>query len=238
MEGRETVLKARFEEDGIAKASLYTFREFRLLRKFLRTWIAENFVKQGINEELPHDLSNYHNWAAQNDIPHETLFSAPFRFCSPKDDIRNILLNKGVNDIFASINYGNLRLIDEGMGWLGYRIIRPGMGDGYPLSCKDWGASSGAFSFWVPIYGFGSKYALHYVRRSHLNNYQNFLPMGSKFTKDEFRLHPEEKVNIESQFVKPGSALFYHSKLIHTEDVKFGRKTRLNLEFRFLADKI
>jgi len=232
------MLEKEFSKNGIAKIPLYSPREIVQLRSFLKEWITSNFAKQGLAQELPRDLSTYHKWASANEIPHERLFSAPFRFCSPPEPIKEILLNEKVLRIFRRLSLGNLNLIDEGMGWLGFRIIRPGMNDGYPLSCKDWGASKGAYSFWIPLYGFGSNYALHYVNGSQISNFQNFLPTEGKFTKDEFRLHPDEKVKIESQFVAPGSALFFHPKLIHTEDVSAGRKTRLNLEFRFHAEEI
>jgi hypothetical protein len=225
-----------FETNGISETKLYGFYEIIQLRKFLHNWISNNFMKQGVNLDLPKRLSSYHDWSALNKIPHDKLFTAPQRFTNPPKLISDILLNSRVKQVFPALNLRNPRIIDEGMGWLGYRIIRPGMNDGYPISQKNWGASKGAYSFWVPLFTFGSKYSLHYVAGSHKKNYNNFLPNEKKFTKDEFRLDPMEKVKIQSQFVFPGHALFFAPTTLHTEDVQFGNKTRLNLEFRFLVD--
>ena len=226
-----------FETNGIAQTKLYSFDEILQLRKFLHNWISNNFIKQGVNLALPKRLSSYHKWSALNKIPHDKLFSAPQRFTNPPELISDILLNNRVKQVFFALNLRNPRIIDEGMGWLGYRIIRPGMNDGYPMSAKNWGASKGAFSFWIPLFGFGSKYSLHYVSSSHKREFRSFLPTDGKFTKDEFRLDPSEIVKIKSKYVRPGNALFFHPKTLHTEDVKIGRKTRLNLEFRFQFDE-
>ena len=225
-----------FDTNGIVNAKLYSLYEIIQLRKFLHNWISSNFIKQGVDLQLPKRLSRYHEWSTLNKIPHDKLFTAPQRFTYPSELISGILLNSRVKQVFSALNLSNPRIIDEGMGWLGYRIIRPGMNDGYPISQKNWGASKGAYSFWVPLFTFGSKYSLHYVMGSHKKNYRNFLPNEEKFTKDEFRLDPKEKVNIQSQNVFPGHALFFSPTTLHTENVQFGNKTRLNLEFRFLVD--
>ena len=227
----------RFLSEGICQINLYSVTEILKLRNFTKCWIRENFVKQGINFPLPRQLSTYHTWARARDIQHDKLFSAPFRFINPPSSIQETILNEKVSNIFKILNLKNPHLIDEGMGWLGYRIIRPGLGDGYPMSAKNWGASKGAYSFWIPLFGFGSKYSLHYVTASHKKEFKNFLPIDGKFTKDELRLDPSENVNIKSEYVRPGNALFYHPKTLHTEDVKNGRKTRINLEFRFQFDE-
>jgi len=216
---------------------LYSIREIWALREFVYSWISGNFKLQSVDEVPTRQLSNYHVWAKKKSIDHGSLFSAPFRFTSPNRSIESTILNENVYSVFNVLKLKNPQLIDEGMGWLGYRIIRPGMNDGYPMSAKDWGASKGAFSFWVPLFGFGAAYSLHYVSSSHRKNYKNFLPDDGKFTKDELRLDPTETVNIESEYVRPGNALFYHPRTLHTEDVKNGRKTRINLEFRFKCDE-
>jgi len=227
----------RFQEDGITQLHLYKFSEFLKLRNFAHKWISRNFVSQGIQTKVPRNLSSYHSWCTSHEIPHEKLFTAPYRFTVPPSDISDLLLNSNLSKIFSILNLRNPKIIDEGMGWLGYRIIRPGMSDGYPMSAKNWGASKGAYSFWIPLFGFGSKYSLHYVRSSHKKEFKSFLPTDGKFTKDELRLDPSEIVEIESEYVRPGNALFYHPRTLHTEDVKNGRKTRINLEFRFQFDE-
>ncbi len=225
-----------FAKDGITSIRLYTPIEVLTLRKFLHAWISSNFISQGVNTPLPANLAKYHNWASVNQIPHESLFRAPFRFCNPPREIESLLINTNLKNVFQELGLEGPSLIDEGMGWLGYRIIRPGMGDGYPMSCKNWGASKGAFSIWLPLYSFSSKYSLKHVEKSHLNTYKNYLPSEGKFTKDELRLDLTENVDISSRFVLPGNALFYHPKTLHSENVESGSRTRLNLEFRFLFE--
>lgn len=226
-----------FAENGITSIHLYTPNEIHILRKYLWEWISSNFKSQGVDTQLPYNLGKYHKFASKNNIPHEKLFSAPYRFCLPPKRIETLLINDRLNRVFKNFGLHNPRLIDEGMGWLGYRIIRPGMNDGYPMSCKDWGASKGAYSIWLPLYSFASKYSLKYVQQSHVRDYKNYLPTGGKFTKDELRLDGSEKVDVSSRLVLPGNALFYHPRTLHSENVEKGNKTRLNLEFRFYFDE-
>jgi hypothetical protein len=226
----------KFKNNGIINKHLYTIRETLALREFLYSWICTSLLSQGVNQKVPRNLAKYHDWARINHVDHRSLFSAKQRFCTPSESIRDLIINDRVKNLLSELGFKNPKVIDEGMGWLGYRIIRPGMGDGYPLSCKDWGASSGAYSFWVPLFGFGKDQALHFVGGSHLQNYKNFLPREGIFTKDELRIDPSERVNIASRIVIPGNCLFYHPRMLHTENVVVGNKTRLNLEFRFKED--
>ena len=229
-------IASSFESNGITSIHLYSSVEILKLRKFLHSWISSNFISQGISTPLPRNLGAYHNWASANGIPHESLFKAPFRFCNPPKEIESLLINTNLKNVFNELGLKGPSIIDEGMGWLGYRIIRPGMSDGYPMSCKNWGASKGAYSIWLPLYSFSSKYSLKHVEKSHLNTYKNYLPTEGKFTKDELRLDLSEKVEIKRRFVLPGNALFYHPRTLHSENVESGSKTRLNLEFRFLFE--
>ena len=225
-----------FWQEGITRISLYSLPELFKLRKYTQKWLSENFISQGIIEPFPKNISSYHKWASHNSIPHEHLFSAPFRFCTPPFAIKKILINKTLFKLFDSLGLKNPKVIDEGMGWLGYRMIRPGMNDGYPTSCKNWGASKGAFSIWLPLFTFSAKYSLKFVKGSNQRSYLNYLPRDGKFTKDELRLDPTEKVELCSVNLFPGQALFYHPNTLHSENVSTGNKTRLNLEFRFLFE--
>ena len=225
-----------FEQVGISRVNLYSLPEIFRLRSFTQKWVSDNFKSQGIAKPFLKNISKYHKWASRNSIPHERLFSAPFRFCTPPVEVKEILMNKNLSNLFDRLALRNPKVIDEGMGWLGYRMIRPGMNDGYPISCKNWGASRGAFSIWLPLYTFSSKYSLRFVNGSHQKRYKNYLPEDGKFTKDELRLDPSEKVDLKSVSLLPGQALFYHPSTLHSENVPTGNKTRLNLEFRFLFE--
>jgi hypothetical protein len=226
----------KFKNEGVVSLRLYSILDILKLRSFAYSWISKNFISQGIGDPIPRKITNYHRWAFDNSIPHEKLFSAPFRFTSPPEEIRRILLNTNLFKFFSSLGLKNPKVIDEGMGWLGYRMIRPGMNDGYPISCKNWGASKGAYSLWVPLYTFNSEYSLKFVKGSSQRSYLNYLPEDGKFTKDELRLDPSEKVTLSSVSLVPGQALFYHPNTLHSENVPTGNKTRLNLEFRFLFE--
>lgn len=222
-----------FQKNGIVKVKIYSAFEVLTLRRFVHSWISRNFTDQGIDKKFPANLSSYHSWAQKNDIPHDKLFSAPNRFCTPPGEIEQIILKPDLFKFFKSLNLKMPNLIDEGMGWLGYRIIRPNMNDGYPTSCKDWGASKGAFSIWLPLFTFSSAHSLKFVKGSHNHVYKNYLPADGKFTKDELRLSPSETVKLSSKNVFPGNLLFYGPRTLHSENVTKGRKTRINLEFRF-----
>ena len=169
-----------FEQAGISRIYLYSLPEIFRLRSFTQKWVSDNFRNQGITEPFLKNISRYHQWASRNSIPHERLFSAPFRFCTPPEAIKEILINKNLSNLFDALALKNPKVIDEGMGWLGYRMIRPGMNDGYPISCKNWGASKGAFSIWLHLYTFGSKYSLRFVKGSHQKITRTiFLKMGN-----------------------------------------------------------
>ena len=226
----------KFKKDGIVSLQVYSILDILKLRSFTHSWISKNFISQGIVEPLPRNISNYHRWAFDNSIPHEKLFSAPFRFTSPPEEIRRILLHTKLFEFFRSLGLENPKVIDEGMGWLGYRMIRPGLNDGYPLSCKEWGASKGAYSVWLPLHTFSSKYSLRFVRGSNHNSYKSYLPINDKFTGGELRLDPSEEVQVSSTNVYPGNILVVHPETLHSENVTSGNRTRLNLEFRFFFE--
>lgn len=224
-----------FRSDGIAATKLVSVPDFLALRKFTRDWIQKAIQSVCTEHRLgkfPSKLSTYHKWSDKVAAPHGEIFRAAARFVVPPQAISQVLLGKRFNNIIGNLGINEWELVDEGYGWLGYRIVRPGYGDGYPLSCKDWGASSGVVSFWIPMFGFGKTYALHYVTGSHLMQYKSYLPADSKFTKGEYRLDPLEEVKVESRFVAPSHSLIYSSSLLHTENIESGRKTRINLEFR------
>ena len=183
---------------------------------------------------MPEDFEQYHIWQEQVGFPHQQAFVAPSRFCTPPDAIASLLLNETVDGLMSELGLPSWAPVDEGMGWLGYRIIRPGRGDGYPLSRKNWGASPGVISFWLPMWGFGDEYSLRYVPGSQTRDYKHYLPTESQFTKGELRLDPSEEVEVQSQYVGPGEALVYGPDTLHSENVPSGSRTRVNLEFRLL----
>lgn len=224
--------RQRYETEGIAQLRIFSGPEYQEVKAFTRDWISGVIRAKGEEFRPPVDLSEYHRWQARTDFPHSSAFVAPARFTTPPKRIAKLLLGARTRSALDSIGLSEWEPMDEGMGWLGYRIIRAGAGDGYPLSRKNWGASKDVISFWIPMFGFGERYALKYVPGSHLREYKSYLPTDSKFTKDELRLSPEEKVATRSEYVAPGNALIYGPNTLHTENVPDGSKTRINLEFR------
>jgi hypothetical protein len=69
-------------------------------------------------------------------------------------EIEKVLLNNKVKGFLYKIGLQRYEIWDEGLGWLAFRFIRPGVGDGYPLSRKAWGPAKNVVSCWVPIIGY------------------------------------------------------------------------------------
>jgi ectoine hydroxylase-related dioxygenase (phytanoyl-CoA dioxygenase family) len=120
---------------------------------------------------------------------------------------------------------------------LAFRLIRPGFGDGYPFSKKNWGPGKGAISIWIPILGFDSRQMIAFIPGSNNKDYEKYLPESSKFTPDEYRLKdsvPESEVYRPK--LQPGQAIVFGPQTIHTEDVTKAPSTRLSLEFRIMPN--
>ena len=111
------------------------------------------------------------------------------------------------------------------------------MNDGYPFSCKSWGPAKNVVSFWIPIIGFTKNETLKIIPKSHLKEYEKYLPEKSKFADNEYRLVNEVSENEYIQLeLSKGEAILFHPKLIHSEDISGGDCTRINLEFRVKID--
>ena len=126
------------------------------------------------------------------------------------------------------------KLWDEGLGWLAFRLIRPGFKDGYPWSCKLWGPAKNCISVWLPVVGHGPLDTLAIWKGSNNKRLKRYLPKETKFTKDEYRLVDEpETENIIRPTLAKNEIIIFGPKTIHSEDVDEGDKTRFSLEFRF-----
>lgn len=225
-----------YNKDGYCVLNVFKENEFLELQNFTNNWIKKVIsTKSGFNVDA-RSLSDYHKWGVELGIKHEGLFSANNRYIDPPESIIKILHNERITLFLSKLHGGGYKQwADPGLGWFGYRLIRPGMGDGYPTSCKNWGAAAGVISLWVPIIGFSQHETLSFVPGSHLKNYKNYLPEDSKFTKGELRLKdyidPKNYSRIE---LHEGEAIIYHPALLHTENVESGDSTRINLEYRFM----
>lgn len=228
---------SEYQRNGFVIIKAYNSEEHKILSNFTLQWVKQVIKLGGGKTHLINDLpiEKYHEWFNEMGIIHDGLFRATNRYIVPPKDITKILLNSNVTQFIKSINANNTSLWnDPGFGWLGFRMIRPNMNDGYPASCKNWGQAAGVTSIWVPIIGYSNQETLALVPGSHIKEYKKYLPEGSKFTSGEFRLSNEED---ELKFIrpelKPGEIIVYHAGILHTEDVIESAITRLNVEYRF-----
>ncbi len=225
----------KYREQGFAVLRLHSDKELSILETFAKNWVYRLLDKwiKGRKEEFP--LNIYHTWWGSLGIDHDNLFKASNRHCDAGQEIKNILVNNTLVSFLASIGIQHFNLWDEGLGWLGFRFIRPGYNDGYPMSRKEWGLAKKVISFWVPIIGFSERETLALVPRSHLRKYRKYLPSNTKFRKGEYRLaHLTKSSEIYRPSLEKGEAIVYHPRILHTEDVKESDVTRLNIEVRII----
>ena len=224
-----------YGRDGYVVVKVFDEKEEKVIKNFAIDWV-EDLIRQCINNgsELIDHLAQYHTWVDKFPIEHGKLFKAANRHRKPVGEVRECLLNDKVWTVLSKISPIPCSIWDEGLGWVGFRLIRPGMGDGYPASRKEWGPAKNVISCWIPIIGHSENETLALMPGSHLREFEKYLPSESKFCNDEFRLAnmPNDMAFIRLRLGK-GEAIFYHPRLIHTEDVESSDVTRLNLELRF-----
>ena len=236
-----------FSNNGFAIIRrIFSKGESDILFSFTKDWIWGNIVNSvsmGIGENLKDkfDLINYKDFIKTNCIDHNKVASAKYRYRTPNQNIEKILRSKKIMDLVSRVS-NNSEFItwqDPGFGWLGYRLIRPDTKDGYPPSCKNWGAAAGVFSLWLPIIGCNENSSIRFLKGSHLKEYKKYLPKITKFTKGEYRLSEDIK---NSSFIRLncqiGDAIIYHPATIHSEDSFDKKITRVNLEYRFMPTNL
>ena len=227
---------AEYNENGYVILDVFTPSEYNKIKVFAKHWV-KSVIISGSNNNPEIDnvlLQDYHHWWSRLGVVHEGLFAAKNRYIDPPNEIMNILLNSRITGFIKQFTKDINLWADPGLGWFGFRMIRPGHGDGYPTSCKNWGAAAGVISVWLPIVGFSENETLALVKGSHKKDYKKFLPNESKFTQGEFRLDSSEEQLIYTRpNLKEGEIIFYHPATLHTEDVINSDITRINLEYRF-----
>jgi hypothetical protein len=222
-----------YETCGFTVLNYLNQIQFDELRKFTLKLINNLYLTENIKIFQNNSVENYHKNLLITEEIHRKILNAKNRHLIPPDHIKEILLNSNIKNFLKKIHIHKFKLWDEGLGWLAFRLIRPGFEDGYPLSKKDWGPGHGTVSIWIPIIGFNNNQIIGFISGSHQKEYEKFLPVGSKFTKDEYRL--KETISPNSLIrpnVKAGNAILFSPKTIHTEDIYDGDLTRLSLEFR------
>ena len=235
-----TKLKDNYHDNGYCIAKLYEKEDHKLIINFAKKWVT-NVLEKNSSENFDRsqfdklDLKEYHLWQKKSKYQHEGVFGAKNRYDDPVENIKDKILNEKLKKTLKALNVNNIDLWrDPGLEWLGYRIIRPNMNDGYPVSCKNWGAAAGVVSVWLPIIGFSELETIAIVPGSHNKEYEKYLPDNTKFVKGEYRFAGElSNLNFVRPNLEIGEAVIYHPGTLHTEDVIDSNITRINLEFRF-----
>jgi len=214
-----------YKKNGYVIVKCYSKKEYLQIKKFI-------FEKVYKILKIKKNLKNYHLWNEKFQINHDNNFKAKNRFFNASKELKKTILNKNVKNVIKTL-IGKNKIWRDKRGLFSFRIIRPGLNDGYPYSCKEWGPAKKVLSMWVPILGNTKNETLKLLPKSHKIKFKKYLPKKSKFQKEEFRL--VDKVS-ERRFKRLDidycKILFYHPKLIHSENVEKSKITRINLEFR------
>ncbi len=220
-----------FNELGFAVLKIYEEPQIQIIERFAKNWVRELLPSEILDKGLL--LEDYHLWPQNLGIDHKNIFCAKNRHICPPKDIENILINEHLKEFLKNIGVEKFRLWNEGLGTLAFRFIRPGVGDGYPFTRKEWGIAKKVISLWLPVIGYSPNETLAIILGSHLREYDKYLPQDHQFCKDEYRLaEPPAQGEIFRPSLKRGEVIFYHPRTIHSEDVQKSSLTRLNLEFR------
>ena len=228
---------SQYERDGFAVLRVFTDEQIALVEQYGREWLRRLIRSAAPTsasvDHLP--LETYHLWWQREGIVHASLFRAANRYVVPQGALKDALLNDRIWQFLHRVHEGKLEAwADPGLGWLGFRFVRPGMNDGYPTSCKAWGAAARVISCWLPIIGHSQNETIALVSGSHRKEYDRYLPENQKFTAGEYRLAnpPADLIYVRPE-LKRGDIIFFHPRTLHTEDVEKSPITRLNLEYRF-----
>lgn len=218
---------------GFAIVRVFDESQVCTLETFARSWVYRLLAKWAAGKEESFPLEAYHVWSRSLQIDHDNVFCAENRHMCPDLEVEKILLNEKVRAFLRRIGLEHCEVWDEGLGWLGFRFIRPGAGDGYPLSRKAWGIAENVASCWIPIIGHSPSETLTIVPGSHLKEYEKYLPLNDKFREGEYRLaRNSADLELYNPKLERGQVVFYHPKTLHSENVVAGDITRLSLEFR------
>lgn len=224
---------AIYNRDGYAIVPMHSHREQRVLQHFAKSWINRLLIDHVDDCDPSVSLDKYHTWSRDLPNDHRNVFRALNRYAYPPADVMDALVNERMKGWLQALGITEYKIWDDGWGHVGFRFVRPGVGDGYPLCAKDWGIAKGVVSFWIPIIGHSAQETLTLVPGSHTNEYPKSVT-DDKFAKGEPRFCGDVAT---LKLVKPdlsrGDVICYSSKTMHSEEVIFSDITRLNLEIRF-----
>lgn len=221
-----------YNELGFAVYQIYNEPQVQIIEEFAKNWVHCLLPAEIRKKDLA--LEDYHLWSTELGIDHKNIFCAKNRHTTPSKDMEDLLINEHLKIFLSGIGVDKFRIWNEDLGSLAFRFIRPGIGDGYPFTRKEWGVAKTVISLWLPIIGYSSNETLAIIPGSHLKEYDKYLPTEDyKFCKNEYRLaFLPSKEEVFRPSLRKGEVIFYHPRTIHSEEVKQSRLTRLNLEFR------
>jgi len=222
----------RYRQHGFAVLRLFDEQQVRVLERFAREWVCQLFAPWTAGKEPLFPLEEYHRWSGALGIPHDELLRAANRHRCPGPEVERVLINERLKGFLRDIGFEQYEIWNEGLGWLGFRLIRPGAGDGYPFTRKAWGIAKRVVSCWVPIVGYNPSETLTLVPGSHLKEYEAYLPVQSKFAKEYRLARVPEDFEPYNPSLRRGEAIIFHPLTLHSEEMLRGQVTRLSLEFR------
>jgi len=216
--------------NGYAIVNFFSPEKKQLIDDWAFTWLYSLMP----SEVKGNEISNYHNWFEEFKINHDELLRAKNRHKLANKQIdEEIIQNSYLKEFCRLVGVKKYKFWDEGLGNIGFRLIRPGYNDGYPFSKKEWGVAKNVISLWIPIVGYSENETLLLLPESHKKDFIGEIDQTNKFRNDELRL---ASISNEMKFIRPSlkenELLIFHPKLIHSEDVLKSNITRFNLEMR------
>ena len=222
---------------GFINFPLFTQKDHDIIYKFGIKWFYKNCnIKDNDIHKFP--IEKYHIWSKKLKIDHNVICNAKNRYVYPALKVSNIIKRgKKVKLFLKMLGFKDFKMFDDGWGFVGFRLMRPGFNDGYPLSKKDGGQAKNVVSCWFPIVGRGKNETIGFIPNSNNKKYSFYKPKNTKFTKDEYRLRNKKKLkdSIYNPSIKSNEVMIYTSATLHTEQNSKLKNTRFNLEFRYQA---
>ncbi len=223
---------AEFHKDGFVVIPMYNEEEMKIISEFATSWVGR-LLKPWMNKSNEQSIENYHHWSQEISSDHRHVFASKNRYLYPETIVRNALINDNVNAWLSELGLKKYTVWDDGWGDVGFRLVRPGYKDGYPLCCKNWGKANGVTSFWIPIIGHGSQETLLLAKGSHLKDHPKEFIEGKFYANEPRYCGNLNDLNLIRPDLNKGDVICYHGATLHSEDVENSEITRLNLEMRF-----
>ena len=225
----------KYKNNGYVAIRIFSKEEYKIIEDYSLRW----FYKLAGIAKKEWDLfpiEKYHHWSKKLKINHEEMAGFKFRYRKPSSEVNKLLTsNIKLCSFFKKIGVSKYKVWDDGLGYLGFRIIRPNSNDGFPLHKKEWGVAKNLISIWIPIIGKNPRETFSLISKSNKSNYKYYFPKTSKFKNSDGRLikSEENKVKITNPNLLNNEVVIYSPKTLHSEKNIKSKDTRYNLEIRF-----